>query len=212
MIGDNMDKKITLLILSIFIVAVAVGTVVAADAKVNTEIKMLSEKNLKNGDDIEFQLKDAQGKAIASQKVNISFEANGKYENYSVITDKDGKFYLVLTNEDIGDHKVIVNYYGNDKYNPCKLEETIKIVQGQSSNEKTNANATANTVQYDKTISKNNTDQPANDTEILFYNAEYNFYYNQFGDVVGGQNDGAVAYDLVQQYREAEARGETDSI
>ena len=62
---------------------------------------MLSEKTLKNGDDIEFQLKDAQGKAIASQKVNISFEANGKLENYSVITDKDGKFYLVLKNEEL---------------------------------------------------------------------------------------------------------------
>lgn len=87
---------------------------------------MLSEKTLKNGDDIEFQLKDAQGKAIASQKVNISFEANGKYENYSVMTDKDGKFYLVLTNEELGDHKVVVNYYGDNKYNPSKWKKPLK--------------------------------------------------------------------------------------
>ena len=39
-----MNKKITLVLLSIFIVAVAVGAAVAAEAKTNTEIKMLSEK------------------------------------------------------------------------------------------------------------------------------------------------------------------------
>ena len=135
-----MNKKIILVLLSIFIVAVVAGSAIAAEAKVNTEIKMLSEKTLKNGDDIEFQLKDAQGKEIASQKVNISFEANGKYENYSVITDEHGNGYLVLYNEALGDHKVIINYTGNNKYNPCKLEETIKIVEGKSTNDKTNAN------------------------------------------------------------------------
>ena len=174
-----MNKKITLVLLSIFIVAVAVGAAVAAEAKTNTQIKMLSEKTLKNGDDIEFQLKDAQGKAIASQKVNISFEANGKYENYSVMTDKDGKFYLVLTNEELGDHKVVANYYGDNKYNPSK---------------DTNASKT-----------HNNTDEP------LYYDAEYNFYYDQWGVIVGGQNDGADAADIVQFYREQEAKG-SDSL
>ena len=200
--GDYMNKKITLVLLSIFIVAVAVGAAVAAEAKTNTEIKMLSEKTLKNGDDIEFQLKDAQGKAIASQKVNISFEANGKYENYSVMTDKDGKFYLVLTNEELGDHKVVVNYYGDNKYNPSKLEETIKIVEGSSNTEKTNVNSTASTIKYEDTNASkthNNTDEP------LYYDAEYNFYYDQWGVIVGGQND------IVQFYRDQEAKG-SDSL
>ena len=195
--GDYMNKKITLVILSIFIVAVAVGAAVAAEAKTNTEIKMLSEKTLKNGDDIEFQLKDAQGKAIASQK-----------ENYSVMTDKDGKFYLVLTNEELGDHKVVVNYYGDNKYNPSKLEETIKIVEGSSNTEKTNVNSTASTIKYEDTNASkthNNTDEP------LYYDAEYNFYYDQWGVIVGGQNDGADAADIVQFYRDQEAKG-SDSL
>ena len=197
-----MNKKITLVLLSIFIVAVA------AEAKTNTQIKMLSEKTLKNGDDIEFQLKDAQGKAIASQKVNISFEANGKYENYSVMTDKDGKFYLVLTNEELGDHKVVANYYGDNKYNPSKLEETIKIVEGSANTEKTDVNSTASTIKYEDTNASkthNNTDEP------LYYDAEYNFYYDQWGVIVGGQNDGADAADIVQFYRDQEAKG-SDSL
>lgn len=202
-----MNKKITLLILSIFIVAVAVGAAVAAEAKTNTEIKMLSEKTLKNGDALQFQLKDAQGKAIASQKVNISFEANGKLENYSVITDKDGKFYLVLKNEELGDHKVIVNYHGNDKYNPSKLEETIKIVEGESNTQKTDANSTASTIRYDNTTTNNSTNGGSD--EILYYDAQYNFYYNQWGIIVGGQNDGADAEEIATFYKEQEEKGST---
>jgi hypothetical protein len=209
-----MNKKIILVLLSIFIVAVVAGSAIAAEAKVNTEIKMLSEKTLKNGDDIEFQLKDAQGKEIASQKVNISFEANGKYENYSIITDEHGNGYLVLYNEDLGDHKVIINYSGNDKYNPCKLEETIKIVEGTSKNDKTNANSTASTIKYDNATKANNTTNTTNATnntdEILFYDAEYNFYYNQYGVIVGGQSDGMDAYEVASNYAEQEAQGNTD--
>ena len=76
--------------------------------------------------------------------------------------------YLVLYNEAEGDHKVILNYTGSDKYNPCKLEETIKIVAGTSTAEKTAANSTASTVKYDNTTGNN-----TNDTEeILYYDAE----------------------------------------
>ena len=87
-----------LLVLSIFIVAFAVGSVIAEEQKESAEIKMLSEDTLKNGDNIELQLVDAKGNPIASQNINISFEANGKLENYSVVTDKDGNCYLVLFN------------------------------------------------------------------------------------------------------------------
>lgn len=198
-----MNKKILVILLSIFIVAIVAGSVIAANEKVNTEIKMLSEKTLKNGDNIEFQLKDASGKALASEKINISFEANGEYENYTIITDEHGMGYLVLYNEAEGDHKVILNYTGSDKYNPCKLEETIKIVAGTSTAEKTAANSTASTVKYDNTTGNN-----TNDTEeILYYDAEYNFYYNQYGVVVGGQSDGADAYELAKNYEEQRASG-----
>lgn len=201
-----MNKKIIILLLSIFIVAVAAGSVLAADAKVNTEIKMLSEKTLKNGDNIELQLKDAQGNVIASQEINISFEANGELENYSVVTDKDGKGFLVLYNEAEGDHKVIVNYNGSDKYNPSKLEETITISEGSSTSEDTESESTASTVQYDNSTtnsSSSNSGSSSNDDDI-YYCAEYNFYYDSDGVIIGGQNAGADAFELYMMYKEAE--------
>ena len=198
-----MNKKIILLVLSIFIVAFAVGCAIAAEAKENTEIKMLSEKTLKNGDNIELQLVDAQGHPIASQNLNISFEANGKLENYSVVTDKDGNAYLVLFNEALGDHKVIVNYTGNEKYNSFKLEETIKIVEGASKREKTESKSTASTVQYDNSTAKNTTDSSGEPAE-LYYCEEYNFYYDSNGVIQGGQSDGADAFETYMNYKDAE--------
>lgn len=211
-----MNKKIILLILSIFIVAVAAGSVIAAEAKVNTEIKMLSEKSLKNGDNIEFELKDAQGKPIASQKLNITFEANGKMENYSVVTDQNGKAYLVLYNEELGDHKVTADYAGDDHYNAAKLEETITIVEGTSDSEDTNDDSTASTVQYDNSTSKdssssgNSSSQSSSSDGELYYNAEYNFYYNSDGVIIGGQSDGMDAFETYMAYKEAESSGRTD--
>ena len=202
-----MNKKIILFVLGVFIVAFAAGSVLAADAKENSEIKMLSEKTLKNGDDIELQLVDAQGNPIASQKLNLSFEANGEFENYSVITDKDGKAYLVLFNEELGVHKFIANYTGSEKYNPCKLEENITIVEGTSTSESTESNSTASTVQYDNSTANNSTANNSTDNETLFYCAEYNFYYNSDGVIVGGQSDGANAFETYKSYAESESDG-----
>lgn len=200
-----MNRKVILLVFGVFIVAFAAGSVLAADVKENSEIKMLSEKTLKNGDDIELQLVDAQGNPIASQNLNISFEANGKFENYSVITDKDGNAYLVLFNEELGVHKLTVNYTGNEKYDPYKLEENITIVEGSSTTEDTESDSTASTVQYDNSTAKNST---SSDNETLYYCAEYNFYYNSDGVIVGGQSDGADAFETYVSYAEAEGKGD----
>ena len=206
--GNILNRKIILLVLGVFIVAFAAGSVLAADAKENSEIKMLSEKTLKNGDNIELQLVDSQGNPIPSQLLNISFEANGKLENYSVVTDKDGNAYLVLYNEELGVHKLVVNFTGNEKYNPCKLEENITIVEGSSTSEDTESNSTASTVLYDNSTAKNATsNETSMDNETLFYCAEYNFYYNSNGVIVGGQSDGANAFETYKSYKEAEGKG-----
>ena len=52
-----MNKKIILLVLSIFIVAFAIGSVIAEEQKESAEIKMLSEDTLKNGDNIDDENK-----------------------------------------------------------------------------------------------------------------------------------------------------------
>ena len=64
--GDFMNKNIIIAVLIIIIVAV-IGAFVfsqpqtTTDGKLNTQIKILTDSKLKNGDPLEFELKDLQG-------------------------------------------------------------------------------------------------------------------------------------------------------
>ena len=133
-----MNKNIIIAILAIIIIAAGgiafAQTSAAADGnKQNTQINFLSNSHLKNGEMVQFELKDSQGKAIANQRINITFEDNGQKQNFSIKTDNNGKGGLVLNNEAAGDHEVTVTYGGNDKYNGCKANQTITIEQGTTS-------------------------------------------------------------------------------
>ena len=92
-----MNKNIIIAILIIIIIAV-VGAFVfsqqqhAPDGKINTQINFLSQTTLKNGDQVQFELKDAQGAVIAGQTVTISYDdGSGNVQNYTVNTDQNGK-------------------------------------------------------------------------------------------------------------------------
>ena len=99
-----MNKNIIIAIL-IVIVVIAVGVAAynmnanGQNGKENTSIQFLSQDNLKNGDQIQFVLKDANGNALANQHVNITYVENGQTQTYSIITDQSGKGFLVLKNE-----------------------------------------------------------------------------------------------------------------
>lgn len=188
-----------------------------ADGKINTQIKFLGETTVKNGDDIQLELKEVNGNGIANQKLNISYSKNGIVENYSVTTDNNGKAYFSIDTEEPGNAEITVVYGGNDKYNGCTSKESITIVEGTSSNtQQVPVNSSTSTSLYNKLVTNqtNNTNQTngTNQSGQLFYNSEYNFYYNTNGIVVGGQSDGAIASDLYNSYRESEISGSTDRI
>ena len=95
-IGENMNKNIIIAILVVIIIAGAAFFMFGqSNGKTGTQINFLSEKTLQNGEQIQFELKDAQGKAIASQPVNITFNN----EKYQVTTDENGKGYLTVDGE-----------------------------------------------------------------------------------------------------------------
>ena len=67
---DKMYRKI--LITLIIIVLVVLGAMIVlsnGNSNTDTQINFLSNKTLKNGDSIEFQLKDSQGNALANQNL-----------------------------------------------------------------------------------------------------------------------------------------------
>ena len=200
-----MNKNIIIAIL-IVIVVIAVGVAAynmnahGQNGKENTSIQFLSQDNLKNGDQVQFVLKDAKGNALANQHVNITYVENGQTQTYSIITDQSGKGFLVLKNENPGQYEVTVNYGGDQKHNGCTAKKTITIQEGESNAAtSTETNSTASTAQYNKGSSSNST------SGSLYYDSQYNIVYDENGKIIGGQNAGQDAFEVISSYKQAEA-------
>ncbi|WP_405292792.1 Ig-like domain-containing protein [Methanobrevibacter sp.] len=197
-----MNRNIIIAILVVIIIA-AVGFFVfsqgqpTTDGKINTQISFLSQNTLKNGEQVQFELKDAQGNPIAGELVNITYKNadKGVDEKYAVYTDNAGKGYLTINGEDAGSYDVAVDYGGNDKYAACSAKVTITVEDGTSDEtpSETNSNSSANTLQYNDQSSSDSSSSSSSGSSgsgQLYYDSELNVYYNANGIIVGGQDDG----------------------
>ena len=172
-----MNKNIIIAILVVIIIAGAAFFMFGqSNGKTDTQINFLGNKTLQNGEQIQFELKDAQGNVLAGQTVNITFNN----EKYQVTTDENGKGYLTVDGEEAGSYEVTVDYGGNDKYNGCTGKITLTVTDGEADNpaSETNNEATANTNGNGKTSG-------------LHYDSKYGVYYDDNGKVhMDGQYDG----------------------
>lgn len=192
-----MNRNSIIIIAIIAIIAIALGMFVfmqphTSNGKIHTEIDFLSESTLKNGEAVEFVLRDEQNHVLANQSINIIFNENGENQTYSIFTDVDGKGSLVLNNEAPGDYDVYVTYNGTNRYDPCSAKVTVTVEEGTAEasssdvvyNETTPGNSSAGTALYNGNSSSGSP---------LHYDAQYNFYYDDNGIIRGGQNDGYSA-------------------
>lgn len=179
---------IFLIVVVVAILGVFIFTTTGDNGKINTQINFINEDNLKNGESIEVELKDDQGNVLSGQNVTITYEENGKYENYSLISDGTGKVYLTLDNEPAGAHKVTATYNGTSRFNGCSAEKTINIEESNiaENTQSTPNNSTGSTIEY------NNASTPTQ----TYYDAELNEYYDANGIIIGGQNAGASIYHV----------------
>jgi nitrogen fixation protein FixH len=203
----QMNKNIIIAILIIIIIAV-VGVFVFSqqhqgqDGKLNTQIDFISQTTLKNGDQVQFELKDAKGAVIAGQNVTISYDdGSGSIQNYTVNTDQNGKGYLTISGENEGKYVVTVNFAGNSKYNACTAKQTITIEDGTSDAKETiSENSTANTVMYNNNSGNSSSSSSSGSPAEAYYDADLNVYYDSNGKVIGGQDPGASIYELRERY------------
>lgn len=176
-----MDKKLIIAVIIILILAVVgVFALTQGSVKADTQINFLSQNTLKNGDQVQFVLTDAQGNPIANQEVTISYESNGEIQNFTITTDSEGKGGLLLSDQPTGEHKISVSFNGNDKYNSCVGEMVFTIEEGTSDVSADVSESTAGTSSSNESSSDSN----------LNYNNDYDVYYDNDGVVHGGQNDG----------------------
>lgn len=226
-----MNKNIIIAILIVVIIAIVGAFILtqhqatSQDGKINTEVNFLSQTTLKNGDQVEFEIKDAQGNQVTGQNVTISYDESGNIQKYAITTDQNGKGYLTISGEDSGQYNVTVDYNGSDKYNGCIGHQTITIEDGTSNAEETiSEQSTANTVMYNNNTNSSST-QSSNDTSgsssssgasqstsQSYYDGELNVYYDSNGKVIGGQEAGASIYDLRERMNDPNIISEDGSL
>ena len=207
-----MNKNIIIAILIVIIIAVVGFTVFShtqtttPEGNLNTQINFLSQTTLKNGDQVQFELKDVQGAVLPGQNVTISYnDESGNVQKYTVNTDQNGKGYLTLNSEEAGKYEITVNYSGNNKYNGSTAKQSITIEEGTSDSQETvSENSTANTVMYnnDNSSSSGSSEGSGSTPSASYYDAELNVYYDANGKVIGGQEPGASIYELRQRYND----------
>ena len=128
-----MNRKLIIAIIIVLIIAiVGVFALTQSTVKADTQINFLSQNTLKNGDQVQFVLTDAQGNPIANAEVTIAYESDGEIQNYTITTDGEGKGGLLLSDQPTGEHKISVSYNGNDQYNGCSAEMAFTIEEGTS--------------------------------------------------------------------------------
>lgn len=199
-----MNRNIILAIIAVVLIALVAFFVFSqpstTDGKINTEITFTSDAILQNGETVVFELKGADGKAIAGQNLTIAYDAGtGTVEEYKVITDQDGKGYLALKDEAAGTYEVKVTYDGNDQYNGCSAKLSLTIEEGASDEvaETTESNATASTVLYhNDTSAESDSSQASSEVHQTYYDPELNLYYDENGIVIGGQEAGSSIYEI----------------
>ena len=167
-----MNKNIIIVILVVLIIALGAFFVLGQNNKVNTEIKIINNETFQNGEQLQIELKDAQGKAVSGQMLNISFNN----QKYSITTDQNGKVYLNFNGLSAGKYDVEANYSGNDKYNGCSAKESITITDEAADNPATNSNA----VNITNNNNTNNTDPHAG----CYFVGQYELWVRSSDNVV----------------------------
>ena len=144
-----MNKNIIIAILVVIII-VAGAALMFGHSKTATQINFSNNTTIQNGEQLTFQLKDANGNPISGETVNLTFNND---EKYSVVTDKDGKGYLLISGEEEGKYNVSAEYKGNDKYNGSNAKISITITGDAPDNPATQVSnsSIANTQNGNKT-------------------------------------------------------------
>ena len=177
-------------ILIVVVLALLVGLVVSMpNSAKDTNLVIISNSTLNEGDQIEVKLSDSNGTQIANETVNITFlDENASNTSYSAVTDSDGIAKLKL-DKNAGNYTVNCTYDGNDNYNGNTVSQklTIKEVENTAVSQETGG----------KSSSSSNT---------LTYDADLNLYYDSNGIVVDpdGQHPMGAGETYQEMVRQAE--------
>ncbi len=105
-------KGIVTIIIILLIIAVGAFMFIQANSH-NTQVDVISNSTLKNGDSVQIVLKDDYRNVYPNENVHIKILADdGWGNNYDVVTDNEGEASVVLSTYDNGNYTIHTNYNG----------------------------------------------------------------------------------------------------
>ncbi|WP_296884013.1 carboxypeptidase-like regulatory domain-containing protein [uncultured Methanobrevibacter sp.] len=170
-------EQIIVVALIVIVVALLVGVVAMMMPnmmKQNSIIKFKGGDTIKEGDSLKVVLTDANGAALANQKVKVTITDKNKTKDYhSVETNENGVGTIKLDKGE-GKYSVTVKYEGNDKYNACNETKkiTIEKKEEQATQESSSSSSSPSAYAY------------KSDGTPMYSQAEVDQYmYNKYGRV-----------------------------
>ncbi len=179
-----MDRKIIIALIIIVLIALAGLLAFSSGIKTDTQIDFLTGSTLKNGDQVQFELKDAQGNALANQEVKITFTGKDEKQNFTITTDENGRGALILKDENSGNYTVSVSYDGDDKHNGCSNNFKIMLKDNETAE-------TSDDYSYDSSY-----DYSSDYSYSSYSDSSYSSESSESSSsntIQGGQNDGIDA-------------------
>ena len=192
-----MDNKylIGIIIALILIVAIGVFAFEPNNAKQDSKLEILTNKELNVGDNFEVQLTDLNNNPIANEIVKINMGNN----SFQVTTNNDGKAILKTDNISSGEYAVNVTFDGNDKYyGNSTSQHFILNGNGVEVEVSSSENQQQTSVQTTQSSSSSSSDS-------VHYDSDLNVYYNDEGVVV--DPDGKHPSEVGSKYQDLVDRG-----
>ena len=136
-------KKTDMWIISLIMLIIAVILTIFAVSSLfgikESQIDIISNDTVHNGDSINIKLSDIDGNPLSNELVKIVMMDNkGKRQYYSITTDSNGIADTTVANKDPGRLTINATFEGNEKFNSTNEVKLIKVLQGSSNKNSTN--------------------------------------------------------------------------
>lgn len=106
------SKNIIIVVVIVLIVAVGAFFFIQSNAH-NTQVDVISNSTLKNGDSVQIVLKDEYRNVYPGESIHIKIlDDSGWANNYDVVTDDQGEASVVLETYENGNYTIHTNYNG----------------------------------------------------------------------------------------------------
>lgn len=186
----NRQNAIILVLVAIIIIIIGVGSYFLLMGGTETNLEIVSNSELLNGDNFTVKLKDSDGKALANETIRVTLtdEANNVNE-LNITTDSNGVASFTL-NANEGNYLAKCVFDGDNGYKSSEVSQNVSIQNKVISTSVVSSDVssgsssdTSSDVEYDEFGNRIYTDEDGlKYTESTVISGKKNYISGQLGD------------------------------